>query len=430
MGELSAPQLRVAGFADSWEVYKIGSLVSFLRHNSLARAALTTEATGIQNVHYGDILVRFGNVLDPLVDEIPFVRDVSRSGLGDRLRDGDVVFADAAEDETVGKCCEIRNVYESLIVPGLHTISVRPNREFGEGFLGHGLNAKAFHDQLVPLMQGSKVSSISASTLASCTVSFPSVQEQRQVGSLLSQLDSSIDQHKRKLEQLEQTKVALMQRMFPRGDADEPELRLEGFTGAWESRNWGSLMSVLRHNSLARVDLTTEDTGVRNVHYGDVLVKFRSILNPNVDDIPFVRSTTSSKLGDLLQDGDVIFADAAEDETVGKCCELRHTEGNAIVPGLHTIPIRPTIQFAEGFLGYALNAEPFHDQLIPLMQGSKISSISVSALSRCELSFPSLAEQQAIGAIFSSLDELISAERHYIYKLQQVESGLLQNMFI
>lgn len=271
---------------------------------------------------------------------------------------------------------------------------------------------------------------IGAADFYQLSISRPSIEEQRAIGSFFTHFDSLISQHQSKHERLEQTKRALMQRMFPEADADEPELRFEGFTGPWETRNWGSLGSVLRHNSLARADLTTEDTGIRNVHYGDVLTEFRSVLNPSVDNIPFARSTMKGKLGDPLQDGDIIFADAAEDETVGKCCELRNTKGKLIVPGLHTIPVRPTIRFAEGFLAYALNAEAFHDQLIPLMQGSKVSSISATALSRCELSFPSFAEQQAIGAIFGKLDDLISTERNYIDKLQQVKSGLLQNMYI
>ena len=43
---------------------------------------------------------------------------------------------------------------------------------------------------------------------------------------------------------------------------------------------------------------------------------------------------------------------------------------------------------------------------------------------------PTLEEQQAIGAIFTNLDQLIAAEARYIASLKQAKTALLQRMFI
>ena len=77
----------------------------------------------------------------------------------------------------------------------------------------------------------------------------------------------------------------------------------------------------------------------------------------------------------LLQNGDIIIADAAEDETVGKCSEIAGLTTEKVLSGLHTIPCRPVMKFSEGYLGYCMNSEAYHDQLLPLIQGTKISSI-------------------------------------------------------
>lgn len=261
-------------------------------------------------------------------------------------------------------------------------------------------------------------------------LSRPSSREQQAIGSMFTQLDFLINLRQRRHGQLMQTKSALMERMFPEPGVGKPKLRFEGFDAPWETRSFGSIFTFLRHNSLSRAELTADPTGLLNVHYGDVLVKFGEILDPQVDEIPFARNVSGSRLGDVLRDGDIIFADAAEDQTVGKCCELRNAEHVAVVPGLHTIPVRPNRDFGAGFLGYALNAEVFHDQLVPLMQGAKVSSISSSALASCDLSYPSVPEQEKIGLLFTKLHSLISTEQVYISKLQQVKSGLLQKMFI
>ena len=111
----------------------------------------------------------------------------------------------------------------------------------------------------------------------------------------------------------------------------------------------------------------------------------------------------------FLQDGDIVFADTAEDETAGKCCEIRNCGPTPIISGLHTIPCRPESKFAPGYLGYYLNSTAFHEQLIPLMQGTKVVSISKTALKCTTIQYPSDAkEQQKIGMFFRELDRLVT----------------------
>ena len=70
--------------------------------------------------------------------------------------------------------------------------------EYASGYLGHYLNSSAFHSQLLPLMQGIKVISISRSAMADTTMTVPSVDEQRQIGAFFDRLDSLITLHQRK----------------------------------------------------------------------------------------------------------------------------------------------------------------------------------------------------------------------------------------
>ena len=146
------------------------------------------------------------------------------------------------------------------------------------------------------------------------------------------------------------------------------------------------------------------------MHYGDVLVTLGSVVDLRVDKLPRIASddVALSLSCDRLQDGDVIIADTAEDLTAGKCSELRGVGGLTVFSGLHTIPLRPLRGYAPGFLGYCLNAPAYRKQLVPLMQGVKVISISRAALTGTILTAPSLPEQRAIGTFFSSVDELIT----------------------
>ena len=174
-------------------------MVDFLRNNTLSRAELSESEGHTLNIHYGDILVKFGEVIDANRDALPRIAD---DGLTERLSchslaDGDVIIADTAEDEAVGKCSELRGCGSERIVSGLHTIACRPMDEFAQGYLGYYLNSPAFHNQLFPLMQGIKVISVSKGAISDTDVRFPSLPEQHAIGQSLSSLDSLITLHQR-----------------------------------------------------------------------------------------------------------------------------------------------------------------------------------------------------------------------------------------
>ena len=116
------------------------------------------------------------------------------------------------QDEAVGKCVEIGNIGDLSIVSGLHTIPCRPKVKFAPAYLGFYLNSASYHDQLIPLMQGIKVTSISKSAISDTMISAPTnLSEQGKIGQFFTQLDSLITLHQRKSEQEKQKKKALMQ---------------------------------------------------------------------------------------------------------------------------------------------------------------------------------------------------------------------------
>lgn len=173
----------------------------------------------------------------------------------------------------------------------------------------------------------------------------------------------------------------------------------------------GDVLISLQNNTLSRADLSNERGIAKNVHYGDVLIKFGDVLDVSREQLPMI---TDEKILDkykasFLQNGDVIIADTAEDTTVGKCSEIAGLRDEVVLSGLHTIPYRPVEKFATGYLGYYLNSSAYHDQLIPLMQGIKVTSISKSAMQDTDVVYPKSTEEQAmIGSYFQSLDNIIT----------------------
>ena len=240
------PELRFPGFTYDWEERKFDECFNFpVSTNSLSRALLNYDEGDIKSVHYGDILIKYPAILNIKNDKIPYITggklEKYKSSL---LENGDLIFADAAEDETVGKAVEVNGLTEENLVAGLHTIVARSKDKKAEFFLGYYINSNNYHRQLLRLIQGSKVSSISKGNLQKTLVSFPKdFEEQQKIGSFFKQLDDTIVLHQRKLDLLKEQKKGYLQKMFPKNGEKVPELRFAGFADDWEERKLGDVLS-------------------------------------------------------------------------------------------------------------------------------------------------------------------------------------------
>ena len=191
----------------------------------------------------------------------------------------------------------------------------------------------------------------------------------------------------------------------------EPRCFLGSLAFSWEQRKFGEVFMSLQNNTLSRAELNDEFGAAQNIHYGDVLIKYDEILDVSKEPLSYIekQSIADKFKTSYLQNGDVIIADTAEDETVGKCTEIEGLTDQKVISGLHTMPVRPNRKFASGFLGFYLNSTAYHDQLKPLMQGIKVTSISKGAMQDTVVKFPlDLKEQEQIGIYFGGLDHLIT----------------------
>ncbi len=245
------PLLRFPAFIQDggWKEQKFGGLFTFLPNNTLSRADLKEGEGDIYNLHYGDVLIKLSSYTDIQRDKLPAIKtvdDIERYRKA-CLKDGDIVIADTAEDETVGKCTEIVNVHNTLVVSGLHTIPCRPQIKFAQAYLGYYMNSNAFHNKLLPIMQGVKVTSISKSALQNIDLAFPeSLEEQQKIAGCLSSIDSYISSINEKVEQLKAHKTSLLQKLFPQNGKNVPEYRFPEFQedNVWEKKEFKEVIKV------------------------------------------------------------------------------------------------------------------------------------------------------------------------------------------
>ena len=398
------PSIRFAGFTDAWEQREFGETFTFLQNNTLSRADLADSGDGARNIHYGDILVKFGECINIAKASLPIITNESvinkyRSSF---LKNGDIVIADTAEDETVGKCAEIIEEKGETIISGLHTIPCRPTCDFAGGFLGYYMNSSAFHDQLIPLMQGIKVTSISKSALQTTMVQYPLERaEQAQIGRMFQHLDDLITLHQRKYDQLVNIKKSMLEKIFPKNGELVPEVRFAGFTDAWEQRKLGDF---------CKIDI------------GEFVIRTKQRA-----DAPYpVYNGGSSYTGfydEFNQDGKkvIVSARGANAGFVNKC-ETPYWAGNSC----YSIGVLDDTDWI--FLYHAIK----HVQLefIKGQQSANIPSVSKEQVQKTEVACPSCQEQKKIAVFLEALDTLITLHQRKLERLQNIKKACLEKMFV
>ena len=172
---------------------------------------------------------------------------------------------------------------------------------------------------------------------------------------------------------------------------------------------------------------------MQNIHYGDVLIKYGSCVDIDKEDVPYIKSDAPvDKFApeSYLMSGDIVIADTAEDYTVGKATEIINPNNKKILSGLHTIPCRPVMSFAPMFMGYYLNSSSFRSQIMPLIQGTKVSSIGKTQLMKTTVYIPPVDEQKRIADFLYSIDTKINLLSETADKMIQLKSAMLQQLFI
>lgn len=415
------PTVRFKGFTEDWEQQKLED-ISDVRDGTHDSPVYQDE---------GHPFVTSKNVKNGYInfDGIQYISDYDFFEINKRSKVdiNDILMGMIG---TIGNLALIRTEPNFAIK---NVALIKDTKNVSYLYLYHYLKSPNIERQLLFGMDGGTQKFVSLKKIRELKIQIPDDDEQIKLGTFMESLDNLIVFYQRKYEKLVNIKKSMLYKMFPQNGSKVPEIRFAGFTDDWEQWKFEKVFDYLQNNTLSRAELNNENGIAKDVHYGDVLIKFGEHLDTSKTVLPYI---TSQKVmnkfrASFLNNGDVIMADTAEDDTVGKCTELSGISQIPIISGLHTIPLRPKMAFATGYLGYYMNSSRYHNQLLPLMQGTKVLSISKSALQNTNILFPSkTAEQKLIGQYFIQLDNLIIFHHRKLEKLKQLKQAMLHKMFV
>ncbi len=209
-----------------------------------------------------------------------------------------------------------------------------------------------------------------------------------------------------------------MQRMFPQDGADEPELRLGGFRGAWEKVQIQQIADVVGGG--------TPSTSVASFWDGHIdwyspnEIGEDALAKPSNKRITFAGlANSSAKM--LPAHRTILFTSRA---SIGHAAILDHPATTN--QGFQSFVLKNGV---DTHFIYALTPK-ITEIAEQLATGSTFLEVSNKTVREIEVGIPTLDEQRAIGEVFANLDALIAAEANYITQLTQAKTALLQRMFV
>ncbi|WP_270497629.1 restriction endonuclease subunit S, partial [Blautia intestinalis] len=311
MEKKKKPEIRFEGFTDDWEQRKLKDV-----YGSIGNAFVGTATP--YYVEHGHFYLESNNIKDGKINhnsEI-FINDEFYEKQKEKwLHTGDIVMVQSGH---VGHAAVIPEELDNTAAHALIMFK-NPKEKIEPYFLNYEYQTDKAKKKIENITTGNTIKHILASDMQEFEVDVPKCKEQKVIASYFCKLDHLITLHQRKYKKLKNVKKSMLEKMFPSKGCKVPEIRFSGFTDDWEQRKLKDILVNLQNNTLSRADLLNEAGVAKNVHYGDVLIKFGEVLDVSKEKLPMIsdESVLSKYKSSFLQNGDVIVADTAEDSTVG-----------------------------------------------------------------------------------------------------------------
>lgn len=422
------PKLRFPEFCNEWEIKTFDETFEFHQTNTFSRSEMNAEKGKVRNIHYGDILTKYGSVIDD-TSIIPFLNDdvnFTRFRNCSYLQNGDVIISDTAEDLTAGKTVEIQNV-DCDVLAGLHTMLCRPKYKTAPKFFGYYLNSPAYHNSLIPLITGTKVCSISKSNISKTLVSTPSFTEQQKIADCLSSIDDLITAEEKKLEALKVYKKGLMQKLFPADGETVPKWRFPEFRNSseWVLRPIGEEVDLLTGYPFKSEEISQNATGtplLRGINISEGFIRH----NQDID--RFFLGEVKDLEKYRLQTNDLVIG--MDGSKVGKNCALVTEADSGALLIQRVARLRANSVSTISFIFHQINSSKFHTYVNRINTSGGIPHISAQQIRDFEIYFPmDVKEQQKIAVCLSELDTLITTQAQKVESLRDHKKGLMQGLF-
>ena len=388
------PKIRFKGFTEPWEQRKLGEICSRVQGND-GRMELPTLTISAANGWMKQEDRFSGNIAGKEQKNYTLLHkgELSYNHGNSKLAKYGTVFS--------------LQTYEEALVPRVyHSFKV----EIGSAdFIEYYFSTKMPDRELRKLISsGARMDgllNIGYDDFMGIKMMFPSVLEQDKIAEYFRAFDHLITLHQRKCDDTKELKKYMLQKMFPKNGEKFPEIRFKGFTEAWEQRKFQDVVEV------AYQGINTTADKVEYINKGVPILQGKHITSGKID-YKDVRYLDKEKYEPIYypkyvpKANDILLANIG---TIGPSVVMEHGVELLIAWNIMLIRLneKADVKFVKVFLD-KLNNSNFYESI---MRGNATKFINKEGIMNIEIPYPSVCEQQKIGAYFANLDHLITLHR-------------------
>ena len=390
------PRIRFRGFTEDWEQRKLGDIATFSKGNGYSKSDLAPSGDPI--ILYGRLYTNYETTIRN-VDTFVELKDKSVISQGDEV----IVPASGETVEDISRASVVKD--QGVIIGGdLNVIKV--NHLLDPTFLALTISNGEQQKELSKRAQGKSVVHLHNSDLQEVNLTFPLLNEQKEISTLFEKMDSIITLHQCKLKKLNLAKKSLLQKLFPRNGSQIPGVRFKGFTDAWEQRKFLDLLDT--QNGIRRGPFGSslkKDSFVKKSDY--VVYEQQNAIYDNYVTRYFISKEKYNELIRFnIQPGDFIMSGAG---TIGRISMVP----DGIKKGV----------FNQALIRFKVDKNSVNPlYFLKFMQSDMMQ--------KWDVTIPSLEEQNKISNFINQIDESITLHQRKLERLQEVKKGLLQKMFV
>ncbi|NQP58606.1 restriction endonuclease subunit S [Streptococcus suis] len=387
------PAYRFQGYTDAWELRELGEVAEIIGGG--------TPSTSNSEFWDGDIDWYTPAEIGEQIYVDGSERKITQLGLDKSSAtllpaNKTILFTSRAG---IGKTAILRS--DATTNQGFQSIVVDNNTE---PYFIFSMTDK-IKNKAISVASGSTFAEISSRALGQLEFMFPSINEQKAIGTFFSSLDQHITLHQRKLDTLKEQKMTYLKLFFPAKGQTKPTLRFQGFEDDWKEVKVSDIFQVTR---------------------GQVL-STNLVSDTKSDEYPYPVYSSQTKNNGLMGFyKDYLFDTAITWTTDGaNAGTVRFREGK-----FYSTNVNGVLLSDEGYSNIAIS------EILNTVAWKYVSKVGNPKLmnnimSEIILLIPGgFAEQQVLSSFFQTLDQEIAQVEDKLASLKEMKKTLLRKLFV
>lgn len=248
----------------------------------------------------------------------------------------------------------------------------------------------------------------------------PEFDEQRNIAEFLDGITSIISYHQSKLEKLQSLKASMLEKMFPKNDADVPEVRFNGFVEKWSTIELAQIADKVNTKNVQN-DVT--ETFTNSAEHG--IISQRDFFDHDISKAEKINGYY------IVENDDFVYNPRISVTAPCGPINCNRLGRTGVMSPLYTVFRTHDINTL--FLEWYFKSSHWYGYMrFNGDSGARSDRFSIKSdlFFKMPIPIPSMEEQFKIGQALQTLNENIKLNLQELDKLQSIKRALLEKMFV